>query len=74
VGQLAASGAAQLQTLRGAVLLVAQPEKHRLQRLRNANNAPLTGWRKLPENASAGGKKGPFADQRPLVGPQKGRN
>jgi hypothetical protein len=36
--KLAAAGAAELQALRSPVLLVAQPQKHHLQRVRAANN------------------------------------
>jgi hypothetical protein len=47
LGQLAAPGAPELQTLWCPLLLVAQPEKHRLQRLRDANLHTLTGYAKL---------------------------
>jgi hypothetical protein len=50
LGVLATTGAAELPPLRGGVLLVAQPQEHRLQRLRYANDEALTGCRKVQDN------------------------
>jgi hypothetical protein len=46
VGELAAESAPELQALRRPVLLVAQSEKHRLQRLWDANKEALTECRR----------------------------
>jgi hypothetical protein len=52
LGELAAQGAAELPPLRRGVLLVFQPQEHRLQLLRSANKAALTG---CEQRATRGG-------------------
>jgi hypothetical protein len=67
LGELEAKGAAELQALWRPALLVAQQEKHRLQRVRDANVATLTRWRKgaetPPVDAEGGGVLTPFRHQ-----------
>jgi hypothetical protein len=62
VGELAAAGAPQLPALRQPPLLVPQPAKCRLRRLRDANATPLTcaaGWRRESSFSTETGQIGP---------------
>jgi hypothetical protein len=70
LGELETTGAAQLQEMRGPLLLVAQPEKPRLQRVRGANNAALTTCRKAHEK---GESEGISARNGPNQGPRRSR-
>src|SRR5262249_2385636 len=60
LGQLAPPYATELQAMRRPLLLVPQPEKHRLQRLWIANNTPLTAARKHGETIITMAKTGRF--------------
>ena len=69
LGELAAASAAGLQALRRPLLLVAQPQDHRLQRLRPANEAALAGANDAPlagatNRRNSRGKTGVQTDER----------
>jgi hypothetical protein len=61
LGQLATTRATKLQTLRSAMLLVSQPQEHRVQRLRNANKEALTRWRQQQMRETPMCRSGGFA-------------
>jgi hypothetical protein len=71
VGQLAAAGAAELPEVRRSVLLVAQPKKHQLRGLRNANMGTLTEAHK---GGIKGGQTRPIRMKRARKRPEKIKN
>jgi hypothetical protein len=72
LGKLAASSAAELPKVWCPVLLVPQPEKHRLQQVRIANKAPLTNGEKVAKTTVESPKSAGFLAETRLEKPSEG--